>query len=192
MYNDPGARVLNDFEDLPEDVGTNSLGAASLGFMLSALDEQGLNSAGSTFYHPTRGLQVAYTAGSAGQAFYAEQIPPPGDVTRFSQLSLRALQQATAPLNTVGQPQDATVVLLDRLGRQARVALSAYGEIPWPILHVGSNFPSKSVFRTTRIPLAAFLDDDPELDLEHLQFVGLLFDQNPSADLRLDDIAFTN
>lgn len=52
--------------------------------------------------------------------------------------------------------------------------------------------PAGRQYDFTRIPLEAFAADNPEIDLTSLMFVGFAFDQNASADLRLDDIVFTN
>ena len=81
-------------------------------------------------------------------------------------------------------------MLVDGAGQSAQVALSAWGTIPWPITHGGS-FPKKSVLRTTRIPLREFSEVNPALDITDLHAVSLLFDSTPSADLRIDDLSFT-
>jgi len=193
MYDDVDALKVNDFEDLPADPSQNSLGALSLTGDLLGSGEQSFDNAGLTLYHKTRGAGVSFDMVQTGETgFYAEQLPPGTDASGFTHLSLRAIQILNAPQNTPDVPQDLSVALLDAGGVLAVETLSTWGTVPYPITHGGFNFPSKSVLRTTRIPLSAFTGGAPGLDLTDLQFVGLVFDQTTSGNLRFDNIAFTD
>ncbi len=191
MYTDPGALVVNDFEDAPENALLNSLGGLSLGNLLVTQDEESLAQGGKTFWHQTSGGWIAHSLPPPSLPFYAEELPPGTDVSGFDCVSLRVLQRWGAALNPTGQPQNLRVALADAAVHIAVLRLSDYGTIPWPITHSG-NFPKKSVLRTTRIPLADFLAKNPALDLTNLRFVALVLDQTPSSELRIDDLQFSD
>jgi dienelactone hydrolase len=162
-YRRPDGFVVNDFNQWPIDPTLNTLGLMSTGNDMLVIDEHSLQQGGTTLYHQTKGSQLEYDTSAGGFAYYVEELPPGTDVSRLGFVSLRALQ-----------------------------TLSDHGSIPWPMVHAGFQFPSKSVLSTTRIPLSAFQEANPELDLRDLAFVALVFDQRPSGDLRVDDIEFTD
>ncbi len=95
-------------------------------------------------------------------------------------------------MNTPDEPQDLTLALFDGGLRMGHVVLSDHGPIIWPVTHGGGVFKNKSVLRTIRTPLSAFTDANPRLDLTDIRYVALVFDQTRSADLRIDDIVFTD
>jgi len=188
MYSSPAALVLDDYEDAPEDPATNSLGEDVVWQDALTFDEVDLDAVAQTLYHETLGLSLAFDGAPAA---IVHALPRGTDLRAMGFLSLRAIQRHGAPLNTPGVPQDATLALFDGNQQLATVTLSAWGTIPWPIVHGGPFFPKKSVLRTTRVPLRAFAAANPALDLSDVVLVGLVFDQTQSGDLRLDDLAFT-
>lgn len=190
LYRDARTLVVNDFEDLPADAASNSLGGVSAGDLLPWMDEQSLQDNAATLYHLTQGLKTGHDLG-AGAAYYVEELPGGLDASGFGQLSVELLQRWGAPSNASGQAQDAKLVLMDGDHDLAWRRLSHYGEIPWPATHGGA-FPKKSVLRTTRVPLADFVAANPSLDLTNLRFVALVFDLTPASELRVDRIAFTD
>jgi dienelactone hydrolase len=192
MYSDPGALVVNDFEDLPPDAGSNSLGGLSVGDLLLDQSEVDLDDPGATFYHLTRASRIRYLLPPLEAPWYAETLGGGLDVSGYGYVSLRALQKWNADLNPTGEPQDLRVALLDGRGNLAVRALSLYGTIPWPKTHSNAIFPKKSVLRTTRLPLADFQAVNPDIDLTDLRFLGLVFDRDESGDLRIDDLEFTD
>ena len=125
-------------------------------------------------------------------AYYVEELPTSSDVSSYPFFSVRVCQRYGDPLNAADQPQDFTVALVDERGHVAQVALSDHGTIPWPLVHSGAFFPNKSVMRTNRIPLDAFVAENPDLDLTDLAYVALVFDKTTSSELRIDDIEFTD
>jgi dienelactone hydrolase len=204
IYSDPDALVVNHFEDEDADPGHNSLGGASVGELLMTQDEESLDNNAKSFFHRTRGGWIAYMVqgegapggGRPGAALgfipvYVEELPGGVDASAYSHLSLNALQRWNAPLNPEGQSQDLHLLQADGRGRSAQVQLSDWGTIPWPVTHGGSGFPKKSVLRTTRIPLREFHAANPLLDLTDIRLASLVFDQSPTADLRIDDLSFT-
>jgi dienelactone hydrolase len=190
-----GERLLvNHFEETDADPALNSLGGTSTGEALVTQSEETLDNSAKTFFQRTHGGWIAYDS-SAGlppgvAPVYVEELPGGVDASAYTHLSLNALQRWNAPLNTANEAQDLHVVLVDGAGHSAQVALSAWGTIPWPITHGGA-FPKKSVLRTTRIPLREFSEVNPALDFSDLRALSLLFDSTASADLRIDELSFT-
>jgi hypothetical protein len=195
LYADPQRLLVNSFEEPGSDPGSNSLGGASVGEALVTQAEENLDNIAKTFYQRTHGGWIAFDS-SAGlpegvaAPVYVEELPGGVDASPYTHLSLNALQRWNAPLNTANQPQDLHVMLVDGAGHSAQVALSDWGTIAWPITHGGA-FPKKSVLRTTRIPLREFGQVNPAIDMSDLRLVSLVFDQTPSAELRIDDLGFT-
>jgi dienelactone hydrolase len=191
MYSDPGALVVDDFQDEPADPATNSLGGVVAHSLLKFDGEASLDAPALTFYHHTRGGVIGYDSAFLVVPLYVEELPGGADVSAHAALSLRALQRLDAGFNQYGAPQDLRIALMDAGGRVAFRTLGHYGTIPWPETHAGASFPKKSVLRTTRIPLKEFLLSNPALDLSDIRYVGLVFDQTPAAELRIDDLEFT-
>ncbi len=192
VYHHPEAFVVNDFEDTPHDPSANSLGGVSAGDHLLVMDEENLKNTGKTFYHESWGGWIEYDMSNLLLTYSVEEIPVPVDVRSFDVLSVGALQRYNAPLNTANSPQDFQIVLADHQMRLAAVRLSQFGTIPWPRTHTGFQYPNKSVLRTTRIPLFFFAAQNPNLDLSAIKFIGFVYDQTDSADLRIDNISFSD
>jgi dienelactone hydrolase len=195
LFADPQRLLVNSFEEPDADPGHNSLGGTSVGEALVTQAEEDLDNVAKTFYQRTHGGWIAFDSSGglpAGAAapVYVEELPGGVDASPYTHLSLNALQRWNAPLNAANQAQDLHVMLVDGAGHSAQVALSDWGTIPWPITHGGA-FPKKSVLRTTRIPLREFSEVNPAIDMTDLRLVSLVFDQTPSAELRIDDLSFT-
>jgi dienelactone hydrolase len=188
MYSDPDALRVDDFE---ADPASNNLGGVTADSLLPLTGEESLDNPVLSFYHHTRAGRIGYDTKLLGAPLYVEELPGGADVRSYAAFSLRVLQRWNAANNTPGAPQGLRVGLLDGGGHVAVRKLGQYGTIPWPMTHTGSSFPKKSVLRTTRIPLAHFLLSNPALDLTGIRYVGLVFDQTPSAELRIDDLEFT-
>jgi dienelactone hydrolase len=193
IFADSHRLLVNGFEEAGADPGINSLGGASVGELLVTQAEENLDNTLKTFYHRTHGGWISYDTGGVPGLVpaYVEELRGGLDASEYTHVSLNALQRFNAPLNTANQSQDLHLVLVDEHGQSARVALSEWGTIPWPVTHAGGIFPKKSVLRTTRIPLREFRADNPLLDLTAIQLVSLVFDQTTSAELRIDDLSFT-
>jgi dienelactone hydrolase len=192
MYSDPGALVVDDLEDLPADPDKNSLGGMTADSLMLFSGEESLDNTALTFFHRTQAWKLGYDTAGMATPLFVQELPGGADVTPYTAFSLRALQRWNSPNNQADAAQDLRVGLLDGQGNVAVRRLSHYGTIPWPKTHVGASFPKKSVLRTTRIPLQEFLLSNPALDLADIRYVGLLFDQKPSAELRIDDLEFTD
>ncbi len=190
MYFDPDGLVVNNHQQWPLDPSMNTLGLVTAGSMLLELSESSLNSPGATFYHPTFAMRARFDT-ALGTPLYVEELEPGTDASPFDYLSLRVMQPLGSDLNTAGQVQDMRLALVDMRNNVAALTLSDYGTIPWPVTHAGFAFPEKSVLRTSRLPLDDFVAANPELQLNDLRLVALVFDQTTVGEVRVDDIAFT-
>jgi dienelactone hydrolase len=191
-YRRLGLYLVNSFQDAPVDPGHNSVGGLSLGNLLTTLNEQNLNNSAQTFYHRTSGGQLVFSNAGPPLSYYVEELPGVVDASAWEYLSLRALQRLGAAENTPNVDQDLTFVLVDEDLDLSFATLSDHGRIAYPKVHAGFQFPSKSVLHTSRVPLSTFSASNPAFDLDRTIIVALVFANTPSADLRVDDIAFTD
>ena len=159
------------------------LGASASGF--DAFVQQRLFDPGGTLYHPTGGLELAWSAPGAVWSLDLGGL----DARGFEVLSLRVTQLRDDPLNPAGGQQDLTLRLRDGAGAQAELPLSsaAQGALAYPF-QPAPGIGSKSVLETYRWPLARFLELDPTLDLGDLRALELVFDRTPSGRLAFDDL----
>jgi len=99
------------------------------------------------------------------------------------------------------EPPDFTVVLEDADGHAARVALSRYGPVRRPLeTHVlrrrdleEERFDEQweLVLQSYSIPLADFAASEPDLSLDRLRYVHLVFDRAVAGEVAVDDIGFS-
>ena len=117
------------------------------------------------------------------------ELPGALDASSHSVLSLRMLAVHDDPLNPPEGGLDLSVRLTDAAGRSATQPLSsapggALGATPqW----LDRTVP-KSVFESRRLPLHAFVAEEPWLDLSRLIEVSLHFDRSASGRIVLDDL----
>ncbi|QDU67642.1 hypothetical protein [Engelhardtia mirabilis] len=190
LYRDPDRFQLDDFE-AGSDPWRTSSGTSAVHRAFAFLFEASLDQVPYTYYHGTTGAVAGWNQ-REGTWFAA--TPPDFDATRWEFLSIQFAQRIDAHLNPVGLSQDLSIGLIDMDGDLATVPLSAYGDIPYPPSHQGSffqTFPKKSVLRTTRLPLAAFVEANPRLDLDRLKFAGWIADRTASGEVAFDRVEFT-
>ncbi|NIQ54582.1 MAG: hypothetical protein GWN71_14760 [Gammaproteobacteria bacterium] len=94
-----------------------------------------------------------------------------------------------------------TVELEDASGRTARVALSGYGPLRAPlemsILRRGDRErqrfedPWELLLQGFSVPLADFLEGEPDLDLATLSRVRLVFDRTTAGEIVVDEIGLS-
>jgi dienelactone hydrolase len=190
MYRHPSRFVIDDFESNSSKYLASSGGQVFLTFPTSR--EASLDESSYTFYHETTGALAAWPNGGGGT--FAVALPNGSfDATSWEQLSLKFTQRFSASLNSAAMDQDVTLSLRDADGDTASLPLSNYGRIPFPITHNGSlfqNFPKKSVLRTTRLPLADFVANNPALDLDRLAYVAWT-SATAKGELEFDDLEFS-
>jgi hypothetical protein len=187
MYRDPDRRVLDTFETVP-DLFATSTGEPAFSVFPASL-ELPVGSQSPQLFHLGRGLFAVWLAGEEGA--WGHVLPTGLDVTPWTHLSAKFLQGPLTGLNANGLDQDVRMWILDADYRLAFVPVSDFGSIPWPQFHAGGAFPSKRVYRTTRVPLAAFVDDVPDLDLTRVVATGWISDQTSAGELVFDDVEYT-
>ena len=171
------------------DPTVNALGFPVVPTNLDTFEQAGMLQPSRTLYHPTGGLEVAWSSMGAG---FEQALAPAGqglDLSSWGALSFRVLQLQGDALNPTGAPQDFTVRLRDLGGNMAALSLSDAPQ--GPLRYPFSPAPSigwKSVFETYRFPLPRFLQVNPALDLTALEAVEFLFDVTPTGRLAFDDI----
>jgi hypothetical protein len=125
-----------------------------------------------------------------GEASWTNALPEGTDVSGFVALQLRVAYDFEAPVDG-GAAVTFTVALTDRDGTRASVGPRLWSDdIAAP---VGGLYPvvPKLLLHGIRIPLAAFVTAEPELDLADLASIELLFDGGAGAIL-LSDLAFAD
>lgn len=142
-----------------------------------------------------------------GKASYALAFarPPAANAEGVLVFSLSQSGESSIPPDfkgtvEAGEPKalDWAVVLTDATGEEARLPLSAdqplYPQIKGQTrrLTVAETVPtSEIVMRGYRLPLAAFLESNPRLDLSNLRYLRFDFDRSPEGSIVLDDMGIT-
>ncbi len=195
LYRAPERLVLDSFESQPALSVTSASMPAAAAFPVAL--ETSFQQQNNTLYHLTRGLVAVWVGDADG--LWATLLDANGfDATGWTHMSGRFAQRFNSPANTPNVPLDLSFGLLDEDGDLALVSLSAYGTIPWPASHPGTfpfppfppKFPTKTVLRTTRVPLTAFVAANPALDLDRLLFAGFLTDVGVQGEVEVDELEF--
>src|SRR5262249_21719494 len=154
-HEETGGRTIDDFEQLPHDPATNTLGGTVTESGLAAPpQEDQLHSLDMHSPHLTAGLKVSW---SSSAPLYVSQIPAAhDDVSGFAVISFRVTQTSGSVQNPAGQPQDLFVRLTDHGGHSRRIRASLFAPIPYPYPRANSVL-IKSALSTVRIPLRSFV-----------------------------------
>jgi hypothetical protein len=189
-HQEAGARVVDDFENLPHDPASNSLGGSVAGTALSALAENALRTLDGHSPHVTGGAALGW-ASTAGR--YVSQIPPGDrDISAKTVLGFRVTQTYGSPSNPVGLGQDLFVRLTDGGGRSRAIRASTFTDIPYPYVRGHADL-IKSAMKSVRIPLASFAIANAgaqDVDLTDVVSVAFEFDADATGAIELDDIEF--
>lgn len=190
-YQAPGVMLVDDFEDIPHNPNSNTIGGAVLATALSALTENALHTLDLHSPHMTSGGAIAWQS-TAG--IYLSQIPPVAkDVSGYAVLAFRVAQKYGSPHNPVNQPQDLFVRLTDGAGKSRAIRVSVFTDVPYPYVR-GYTDLIKSALKTVRIPLASYTIANlgaQDIDLANLQSVSFEFDADASGEIEIDDIEFS-
>jgi hypothetical protein len=190
-HQEPGARLLDDFEEAPQNPLVNTMGGAVTGTALSALAKDALHALDVHSPHITEGVEIGWQTGAG---IYLSNVPAVAqDVSGFSVLAFRVTQKYGSPLNAASQAQDLFVRLTDGGGKSRAIRVSTFTDIPWPYLR---GYPDliKSALKTIRIPLASYTVANlgaQDVDLTSLLSVSFEFDADVTGEIEIDDIEFT-
>ncbi len=177
-------RVVDDFQD--EDASTNSLGGAITSAEVFTWEGK-LDDGNRRFSHdeadPANGLTWAaadgwergLVLGWTADGFYETALPEgERNAWIFDALSLR-IAAATRHPDTTSEPLTLTVELQDEDGTVSALSTDPYGHPTFPYarggLGPGSGWGNE--FNTLRLPLVAFTESVPELDLRRLVAIRL-------------------
>jgi hypothetical protein len=190
-HQEAGALVLDNFEQVPHDAITNTLGGAVTGVALSTLAEGGLHTLDNHSPHVTGGGEIAWQS-TAG--IYLSHVPAAAkDVSGYSVLAFRVTQKYGSPQNPTNQPQDLFVRLTDGAGKSRRIQVSTFTDIPYPYVR-GHSELIKSAMKSVRIPLASFTIANAgaqDVDLTNIQSVAFEFASDASGEIEIDDVEFS-
>ncbi len=147
-----------------------------------------------SFPHLAHGAVLGWNASSDS---YSTQIPASyrPSVPNYTHLSFRVGQvyRGTDTQNPAGLAQDFSVQATDSDGDfSAWLRVSSYASLPYPYdaeATSGDNGP-KSVMGTVRIPLASFIVNSSQVDLNKLKTITFRFDRTTKGEIALDDIEF--
>ncbi len=190
-HEEEGGAVVDDFEQLPHDPASNSLGGGVGQTALAApVAEDGLRSLDSFSPHQTAGARISWNSSAA---VYSSQVPAAKkDVSGFGVLSFRVTQTFGSPRNPADQPQDLYVRLRDNGGRSRRIRAALFAPIPYPYPRQNSTL-IKSALSTVRIPLRSFVVANAGaeiIDLKDVESVAFELAAKPSGEIEVDQIHF--
>jgi dienelactone hydrolase len=190
-YQVPATLMLDNFEQLPHDTATNSLGGGVTATALTTLAEDALRTLDSHSPHVTSGSDLAW---QAANGVYLSQVPIVSkDVSGYRVLSFRVTQKYGSPQNPVNQAQDLFVRLTDTNGKSRAIRAGMFTDIPYPYVR-GYSSLIKSAMKTVAIPLASFMIANlgaDDVDLANLRSVAFEFDAGATGEIEIDDIEFT-
>ena len=109
-------------------------------------------------------------------------------MTGFQVLSFRIAQDRRHTASTA--PLDVQVQLRDAAGEVGSVLVSDVTAIPIHQTRTDDVLLTKSMLKTVRIPLCAFTNDEPNLDLTDIAKVRFVFVGRSSGKAAIDDIEF--
>lgn len=190
-HQEPGALLLDNFEQSPHDPNVNTLGGAVSATALSSLTENALRTLDIHSPHVTSGVEIAWQT-TAG--IYLSNVPAAKkDVSSYAVLAFRITQKYGSPQNPVNQPQDLFVRLADGGGRSRAIRVSTFTNVPYPYVRGHADL-IKSALKTVRIPLVSYTIANlgaKDVDLTDVRSVSFEFDVDATGEIEIDDIEFS-
>jgi hypothetical protein len=193
----PGSTVVDDFEGaMPAWDSSTINGMVSHDTLVGdpgegrLVDHPGAAGLDPQSPHDTQGMRLHWD--SAGDRLSWE-IPGGLDVSGRTVLSLRVTQVEGGD-NAANQPQDMRVALKDNLGNERAIRASAFGAIPFPDQRSNAAL-RKSALSTIRIPLASYrivCAGQVQVDLTNVVEMALIFTPQPTGEIEVDEIEFTD
>jgi hypothetical protein len=186
-----GSVMLDNFEQLPHDPSSNTLGGSVTGTALTTLAEDALRTLDSHSPHVTAGGEIAW---ATINGVYLSQVPAVAkDVSAYRALSFRVTEKYGSAQNPAGQARDLFVRLTDTNGKSRAIRVSVFTDIPYPYVR-GYSALIKSAMKTASIPLASFHIANlgaQDVDLTTIKSVSFEFDADATGEIEIDDIEFT-
>lgn len=187
---EPGERLdVDDFEQTPADVFTNSLGGAvtvaptPLTFIESGFRPGNYNG---SFKHDTSGMIVGWNQVTT----YESAIPVAWqDVSGYAFISVRTAQIWDSKVLNPGGSQNFTVELEDANGVRQRLGVEARAFTTIPLGYSHPWTGRKSMLNSVMVPLRAFTQENSGLDLTKISKV--VFDFSNTGLLAFDNVQFT-
>ncbi len=197
-YQDDQRTAVDDFEQMPLNPATNSLGGPAAGAGFTTFEERLLSAGGSdypmplpptdtSFYHDTLGLKLAW----ASPQTYTTELPAGSrDVSAFTHLTLRVAKKVTgAP--AAGPPVNLWVNVEDGSGNSALWDLRTdqFDPIPHPFVRSGGwcgACTNQAQLVGVRIPLRNFTQNNSGVDLTDIRRVTVRTEG--SGEIGIDDI----
>ncbi|MEM8997964.1 MAG: hypothetical protein AAGF23_24495, partial [Acidobacteriota bacterium] len=137
-----------------------------------------------------RGLSQLELGWTSLSASLVHELPEgQRNVVNYDTLQFRTTLDFTSAANIEGEAQDFSVRLVDGSGASATVEVSSFSDALF--FPGGSGLFStlpKLVLNTVRIPVDAFVG----VDRQDIARIELLFDQNPTGEILVTDLAFAN
>ncbi len=190
-HQEPGVRLLDNFEQAPHNPNINTLGGTVTPTALSTLAENALRTLDAHSPHVTNGGEIAWQSLSGR---YSSQVPVTAkDISGYSVLAFRVTQKYGSPENPSNQPQDLFVRLTDGGGKSRAIRVSTFTDVPFPYERGFADL-IKSALKSVRIPLASFTIANlgaQDVDLTNIALVSFEFDTNLTGHIEIDDIEFT-
>jgi hypothetical protein len=190
-HQESGERLVDDFQQLPHDATTNTLGGAvSPTALLSPPAENDLHTLDAHSPHQTAGGNISW---SSSTGIYLSAVPAASkDVSAFTTLSFRVTQRYGSGQNPANQEQDLYVRLSDNGGKSRAIRVGAFTDIPFPYER-GYTSLIKSALKSIRIPLAAYVVANAgaqDVDLTDIKSISFEFFAKPIGEIEIDDIEF--
>ncbi len=185
----PGTLVIDDYEQLPHDASTNSLGGAVTATALASPPaENWLHTIDTFSPHMTSGGNIAW---NSSMGVYLTAVPAANkDLSAFTALSFRVTQRYGSAQNPANQTQELYVRLMDGGGNTRAIRTGAFSSIPYPYDR-GVTQLIKSAMKTVRIPLASYTVANAGaqiIDLTNVQSIAFGFLSRPIGEIEVDDI----
>jgi hypothetical protein len=196
QYRESGGKTIDDFEGMVSNwqlstVGGSLAHAGTLpidpeeGRLVHAASVPGLDVHSP---HDTKGLKLRWDNNGDRLTFSIPAVHQ--DFSPFTTLSLRLTQMEASPSNPANQVQDLRVRLTDTANNQRAIRVSAFGVLPYPDQRASADL-RKSALTTVRIPLSAYrivCAGQPQVDLEHVVELELVFNIKPIGEIEVDEI----
>ncbi len=197
QYQDDNRLFLNHYEE--DDVlATGSLAGVTNtnpGSLLNPYLDYAFSDTGPPYHlwQQTDGLIAGWTSTSAE---YVVDLPAfvGSIICNYPYLAFRVAQtyEVTPSFNTPGQDQDFSVQLELTSGPVNTLKVSNFDTLPYPDYTLRGWDISKTVMKTVRLPLRAFMVNRVGMDLDDITTIRLRFNRRSSGLIAFDDLQLTH
>ncbi|MCG8575044.1 MAG: hypothetical protein MI810_09195 [Flavobacteriales bacterium] len=203
QYENPGARVIDDFQDLPNNWQQSSIGdVVTDNGTLPANPEENtfyevagsINQAGLDTHSPHDGIGLLVRWNSSNDELTFDIPAADKDVSGFKYVSIRIAQKEGSAFNAANQDQELRLELEDGSGDARAIRTNAFGRIPFPDQRAQA-YRRKSAMNNILIPLTSYTitcAGQVKVDLTDVRKLSLKFTPNQSGEIEIDSVSFTN